>query len=180
LLAEIEASKAAELHRLIYSLGIRHVGEATAKTLAKHFGSLETIMSASVESLTDVQDVGGIVAQSIHDFFRQAANVQTIAALLAAGVRPKNPAVATGSSNTNENVSGKTFVLTGTLPTLTREEASAMIEAAGGKVSGSVSKKTSYVVAGSDAGSKLEKANELRVTVLDETQFRQLLGSAGV
>jgi DNA ligase (NAD+) len=176
LLAQIEASKTIELHRLIYSLGIRHVGEATAKTLAKHYGCLEALMNASVESLTMVQDVGGIVAQSIYDFFRQDVNVDTIKALLAAGIAPRNPAVA-ASSAINEKIAGKTFVLTGTLPTLTRDEASAMIEAAGGKVSGSVSKKTNYVVAGAEAGSKLEKANELGVTVLDEAAFRELLGS---
>jgi DNA ligase (NAD+) len=176
LLAQIEASKTIELHRLIYSLGIRHVGEATAKALAKHYGSLDAVMNASVESLTMVQDVGGIVAQSIYDFFRQAVNVDTIQALLAAGIAPKNPDVASGAT-LNENIAGKTFVLTGTLPTLTRDEASAMIEAAGGKVSGSVSKKTNYVVAGTEAGSKLEKANELGVTVLDEAAFRELLGA---
>jgi DNA ligase (NAD+) len=178
LLAQIEASKTVELHRLIYSLGIRHVGEATAKALAKHYGSLDALMNASVESLTMVQDVGGIVAQSIYDFFRQDVNVDTIKALLAVGVAPQNPATA-GAASMNENIAGKTFVLTGTLPTLTRDEASAMIEAAGGKVSGSVSKKTNYVVAGADAGSKLEKANELGVTVLDEAAFRELLGSPG-
>jgi DNA ligase (NAD+) len=174
LLAEIEASKTAELHRLIYSLGIRHVGEATAKTLAKHFGSLDALMNASVEALTMVQDVGGIVAQSINDFFRQDVNVQTIRTLFDAGVSPQNP-TASIASTINEKVAGKTFVLTGTLPTLTRDDASAMIEAAGGKVSGSVSKKTNYVVAGAEAGSKLEKANELDVTVLDEAAFRELL-----
>jgi DNA ligase (NAD+) len=105
-------------------------------------------------------------------------NVDTIKALLAVGVAPKNPATASAASM-NENIAGKTFVLTGTLPTLTRDEASAMIEAAGGKVSGSVSKKTNYVVAGADAGSKLEKANELGVTVLDEATFRELFDSPG-
>jgi DNA ligase (NAD+) len=174
LLEEIEKSKTAELHRLIYSLGIRHVGEATAKSLAKHFGSMQALMSAPAESLTRVEDVGGIVAQSIYDFFRQTANVETINALFSAGVAPQNPAVASITS-TNEKVAGKTFVLTGTLPTLTRDEAGAMIEAAGGKVSGSVSKKTSYVVAGTEAGSKLEKANELGIAVLDETTFRALI-----
>jgi DNA ligase (NAD+) len=174
LLAQIEASKTIELNRLIYSLGIRHVGEATAKALAKHFGSLDALISASAEALTMVQDVGGIVAQSIYDFFRQPVNIDTINALIAAGITPQNPAVATGAA-INENIVGKTFVLTGTLPTLTREEASAMIEAAGGKVSGSVSKKTSYVVAGAEAGSKLEKANELGVAVLDEEALRELL-----
>jgi DNA ligase (NAD+) len=174
LLAQLEASKTVELHRLIYSLGIRHVGEATAKALAKHYGSLDALMNASVESLTMVQDVGGIVAQSIYDFFRQDVNVDTIKALLAAGITPQNPTAAT-STTINEKIAGKTFVLTGTLPTLTREEASAMIEAAGGKVSGSVSKRTNYVVAGADAGSKLEKANELGVAVLDEVAFRELL-----
>ncbi len=175
LLAQIEASKTVELHRLIYSLGIRHVGETTAKTLAKHYGSLDAVMNASIESLTMAQDVGAVVAQSIHDFFRQPVNVDTINALIAAGVTPQNPATAIGAS-LNENVAGKTFVLTGTLPTLTRDEAAAMIEAAGGKVSSSVSKKTSYVVAGAEAGSKLEKANELGVAVIDEDGLRGLLG----
>jgi DNA ligase (NAD+) len=174
LLAQIEASKTVELHRLIYSLGIRHVGETTAKTLAKHYGSLDAVMSASIESLTMAQDVGVVVAQSIYDFFRQPVNIDTINALIAAGIAPQNPAVATGAA-INEKIAGKTFVLTGTLPTLTRDEAAAMIEATGGKVSGSVSKKTSYVVAGADAGSKLEKANELGVAVLDEAAFRALL-----
>ncbi len=174
LLTQIEASKTIDLNRLIYSLGIRHVGEATAKTLAKHYGSLEAVMNASVESLTLVQDVGGIVAQSIYDFFRQPVNIDTIEALLAAGITPKNPDVAGGAA-INENIAGKTFVLTGTLPTLTRDEASAMIEAAGGKVSGSVSKKTSYVVAGAEAGSKLEKAVEIGITVLDEAALRELI-----
>jgi DNA ligase (NAD+) len=178
LLAQIEQSKTVELHRLIYSLGIRHVGETTAKTLAKHYGSLDAVMNASIESLTMVQDVGGIVAQSVYDFFRQPVNIDTINALLKAGISPQNPANATGGA-INENIAGKTFVLTGTLPTLTRDEAGAMIEAAGGKVSGSVSKKTNYVVAGTEAGSKLEKANELRVTVLDEAAFREILGLAG-
>jgi DNA ligase (NAD+) len=120
------------------------------------------------------QDVGVVVAQSIYDFFRQPVNIDTINALIAAGIAPQNPAVATGAA-INEKIAGKTFVLTGTLPTLTRDEAAAMIEATGGKVSGSVSKKTSYVVAGADAGSKLEKANELGVAVLDEAAFRALL-----
>jgi DNA ligase (NAD+) len=177
LLAQIEASKTVDLHRLIYSLGIRHVGEATAKALAKHYGSLDAVMNASIDSLTMVQDVGGIVAQSVYDFFRQDVNVDTIKALLAVGIAPQNPTTTTGST-VNEKIAGKTFVLTGTLPTLTRDEAGAMIEAAGGKVSGSVSKKTSYVVAGADAGSKLEKANELGVTVLDEAAFRELLDSS--
>jgi DNA ligase (NAD+) len=177
LLAQIEASKTVELHRLIYSLGIRHVGETTAKTLAKHYGSLEAVMNASIESLTMAQDVGVVVAQSIYDFFRQPVNIDTINALLAVGITPQNPALAAGTA-INEKVAGKTFVLTGTLPTLTRDEASAMIAAAGGKVSGSVSKKTSYVVAGTDAGSKLEKANELGIPVLDEAAFRALLNDS--
>ncbi len=176
LLAQIEQSKTVELHRLIYSLGIRHVGETTAKTLAKHYGSLDAVMNASIESLTMVQDVGGIVAQSVYDFFRQSVNIDTINALLNAGIAPQNPTTATGVS-INENIAGKTFVLTGTLPALTRDEAAAMIEAAGGKVSGSVSKKTSYVVAGTEAGSKLEKAKELGVATLDEAALRALLNT---
>lgn len=181
LAAEIEKSKSIELHRLIYALGIRHVGEATAKTLAKHFGSIDALMTATIDALTDVQDVGGVVAQSIHDFFRQPVNIETLEALIAAGVKPLAPARAISESalDSLSPVAGKTFVLTGTLPTLSRDEASAMIEAAGGKVSGSVSKKTSYVIAGVEAGSKLEKARELGVEILDEAGLRNLLAARG-
>ncbi len=174
LVLEIEKSKASELHRVIYALGIRHVGEATAKTLARHFGSIDALRSASLEALTQVADVGPIVAASIHEFFAQPVNLETLDALFAAGISPTVPLTQSQSAALTA-ASGKTFVLTGTLPTLSRDEAGALIEAAGGKVSGSVSKKTSYVVAGTEAGSKLEKARELGIEVLDEAALLALL-----
>jgi DNA ligase (NAD+) len=167
----IEKSKEPTLARLIYALGIRNVGEATAKDLARHFGSLEALMRAGVEELQRVPDVGPVVAESIAGFFGEAHNREVIARLSEAGVRGRaedRPAAAV--------LQGLTFVLTGTLPRLTREEAGALIEAAGGKVSGSVSKKTDYVVAGADAGSKLDKAQALGVRILDEDGLRRLLG----
>ena len=176
LLLSIEKSKQTTLARFIYALGIRNVGETTAKELARHFVSLDKILAADLEALLQVADVGPIVAQSARDFFSEAHNRQVIQALQNAGVTwpeaPSDP-----SSRPNEAVRGKTFVLTGSLPTLTRTDAQALIEAAGGKVSGSVSKKTHYVVAGSEAGSKLEKATELGVTILDESALNRLLAA---
>ena len=172
LLNAINHSKNTTLNRLIYALGIRHVGEQTAKDLARTFGSLETLMHATVDELMQVHDVGNIVANSTADFFSEAHNRDIISQLLAHGISySKTESV----SKFNEKFTGKTFVLTGTLPTLTRDEAKAMIEEYGGKVSGSVSKKTDYVVAGSDAGSKLEKATSLGITIIDETTFLTLL-----
>ncbi|MCK9984996.1 MAG: DNA ligase (NAD+) [Azoarcus sp.] len=172
LLAAIEKSRHTTLARFIFALGIRNVGEATAKDLARHFGSLDVLMDATPEQLLEVRDVGPVVAQSIAGFFAEAHNREVIEQLRAAGVTWEEgaPAVpATGSA------SGKVFVLTGTLPTMSRDEAKALIEAHGGKVSGSVSKKTDYVVAGAEAGSKLAKAEELGVAVLDEDGLRRLL-----
>ncbi|CAM4074327.1 NAD-dependent DNA ligase LigA [Roseateles saccharophilus] len=169
----LEKSKAPTLARFLFSLGIRQVGETTAKELARHFGTLDKLMHASVEQLLEVADVGPIVAASIHTFFAQPHNVEVVEQLLAAGVAPKESA---GEADDRPRpLLGKTLVLTGTLPTLSRDEAQALIEMAGGKVSGSVSKKTSYVVAGEEAGSKLEKARTLGVTVLDEAGLRTLL-----
>jgi len=171
LLQAIEQSKSVPLARFIFALGIRNVGEATAKDLAKKFGNIQAVMDASVEDLLSVQDVGPVVAQSIRSFFNEAHNREVVEQLLACGVAPVQEQV-----STEEGIfTGKTFVLTGTLPSLSRDEASAMIEARGGKVSGSVSKKTSYVLAGAEAGSKLAKAEELGVTVLDEAAFRLML-----
>ncbi|CAM2189417.1 DNA ligase [Paraburkholderia sacchari] len=174
LLDSLEKAKSTTLARFIYALGIRHVGESTAKDLAKHFGSLDPIMDASIEQLLEVNDVGPIVAESIHRFFAEEHNRTVIEQLRAPGkVRwadglpaPKAPVGV---------LAGKTVVLTGTLPTLTRDEAKAMLEAAGAKVAGSVSKKTDYVVAGAEAGSKLAKAEELGVPVLDEEGLHKLL-----
>jgi DNA ligase (NAD+) len=167
----LTVSKSTTLPRFIYALGIRHVGESTAKTLARHFGTLDALMAASEEEILAVEDVGPVVAQSILGFLHDPLNRELIEQLRAAGVHWDESAVERQSQHLN----GKTFVLTGTLPNLKRDEAQALIEAAGGKVSGSVSKKTSYVVAGEEAGSKLAKAEELGVPVLDEEALLQLL-----
>jgi DNA ligase (NAD+) len=176
LLAGIEASKRTTLARFLYGLGIRHVGETTAKDLARHFGAIDRIMDASVEQLLEVNDVGPVVAQSIHGFFAQPHHREVIEQLCAAGVHwPEGAGTATDA--TPKPLAGKTLVLTGALPTLSRDEAKDLIEAAGGKVSGSVSKKTHWVVAGAEAGSKLDKARELGVAVVDEDGLRALLRS---
>ena len=177
LVAALEKSKQATLARFLYALGIRHVGETTAKDLARHFGRLDPILDASVEQLLEVPDVGPVVAQSIHTFFQQPHNREVVDQLRAAGV---HWAEHDGSAATSapQPLAGKTFVLTGSLPTWSRDEAKAWIEAAGGKVSGSVSKKTDYVVAGEEAGSKLDKARELNIAVLDEAGLRKLLPDA--
>ena len=172
ILKALEASKETSLPRFIYGLGIRHVGEATAKEFARHFGTLDALMNASLEELLQVADVGPIVAQSILTFFAQAHHQEIVAQLRACGVRwPEGPPAERASLL----LAGKTIVLTGTLPNLGRDEAKAMLEAAGAKVAGSVSQKTSYVVAGSEAGSKLEKALALGVPVLDELGLLALL-----
>jgi DNA ligase (NAD+) len=174
ILAAIEKSKTTTLARFIFALGIRNVGEATAKDLARHFGNLDALMAADLDRLQQVPDVGPVVAASVARFFAEPHNIEVIEQLRAAGVNwPEGEALATVSSP----IAGKTFVLTGTLPTLTRDEAKDMIEGLGGKVVGSVSKKTDYVVAGAEAGSKLDKAQALGVTILDETQFRELISS---
>ncbi|QRR32576.1 NAD-dependent DNA ligase LigA [Hydrogenophaga sp. YM1] len=162
------------LPRLLFGLGIRHVGEATAKDLARHFGGLDRIMDASVDELLQVNDVGPVVAQSIRTFFEQPHNREVVEQLRAAGVHwPENE----GEHNTPQPLLGKTFVLTGSFPTLKREDAKALLEAAGAKVAGSVSKKTDYVVAGEEAGSKLDKARELGVAVIDEAAMLALLAT---
>lgn len=172
LLAALEQSKATTLPRFLYGLGIRHVGESTARDLARHFGKLDGIMDASVEQLLQVPDVGPIVAESIHAFFQQPHNREVIEQLRACGLHwEEGEPVAQAP----KPLSGKTVVLTGTLPTLSRDEAKELLEAAGAKVAGSVSKKTDYVVAGAEAGSKLDKARELGVAVLDEDGLRALL-----
>jgi DNA ligase (NAD+) len=175
IVAAIASSKHTTLARFIYALGIRNVGEATAKDLAAHFGSLGALINADIEVLQAVPDVGPVVADSLLQFFSEAHNREVIAQLRAAGVtwaegEPKRVV--------ESAISGKTFVLTGTLPALTRDQAKDMIQAQGGKVAGSVSKKTDFVVAGADAGSKLSKAQELGVTVIDEQALRALLARA--
>jgi len=171
ILDEIENSKKLPLERVIYGLGIRMVGERTAQFLAEHFGSIEAIEQASAEDLQGVDEVGPKIAESIAEFFSNAANRKLVERLGAAGVTMKGQKKARGTK-----VAGKTFVLTGTLPHFTRDDARKMIEDAGGKVTGSVSKKTDYVVAGSDAGSKLDKAKELGVAVIGEDEMQRLLG----
>ena len=171
-LAALEKSKSTTLPRFLFGLGIRNVGESTAKDLAKHFGKLDAIMDASIEELLQVPDVGPVVAASIHTFFAQPHNREVVEQLRACGVHWPEGDVAEKAPQT---LAGMTVVLTGTLPTLSREAAKEMLEAAGAKVSGSVSKKTSYVVAGAEAGSKLEKAQELGVKVLDEAGMLALL-----
>jgi len=170
LLAEIERSKHAGLARVLMGLGIRFVGERTADAIAQEFGSMDAIMNASVEELERVEEVGPRISEAITDFFARPANRELIEHLKAAGVN-----MTAEKKQRSTQLAGLTFVLTGTLPNLSREDAKARIEAAGGKVAGSVSKKTSYVVAGEEAGSKLEKALELKVPVLDEAGLLELL-----
>ena len=169
----LTTSKATSLPRFIYALGIRHVGESTAKDLALYFADMESLMSASEEQLLQVNDVGPVVAKSIVSYFADSLNVELVRQLIASGVHW--PAIEKLDLSTAV-FAGKTLVLTGTLPTLSREQASALIEKHGGKVSGSVSKKTHFVVAGEDAGSKLLKARELGVTVLSEEELLALCG----
>jgi DNA ligase (NAD+) len=170
-LDEIEKSKKLPLERLILGLGIRFVGERTAQFLAEHFGSMDDLMKASQEELEEVNEVGPRIAESIHEFFEEPRNRDLVERLRQAGL--------TFSGKKRERgmkLAGKTFVLTGTLAKYSRDEAKKLIEDAGGRVSGSVSKKTDYVVAGSDAGSKLDKAKELGVSVIEEGEMEKLLG----
>ncbi len=170
LLQAIAHSRQTTLPRFIYALGIRNVGEATAKDLARHFGALDTLMAAEIDALLQVNDVGPVVAESVRQFFAEPHNREVITELRRLGVCWQE-----GASRQGGALSGKIFVLTGTLPTLSRDEARERIEAAGGKVSGSVSKKTDFVVAGAEAGSKLTKAQELGIALLDEAGLLDLL-----
>ena len=168
----LEQSKATTLPRFLFGLGIRHVGEATAKELARHFGDIDALMDATEEQLLAVNDVGPTVALSIRTFFDQPHNREAVQQLRACGIQW--PAIE-AASDAPKPFAGLTFVITGTLPTLGRDAAKALIENAGGKVAGSVSKKTSFVLAGTEAGSKLEKAQELGVAVMDEARLREML-----
>jgi len=170
ILEEINKSKSLPLERVIYGLGIRMVGERTAQFLAEHFGSMEAIEQAGLEELQSVNEVGPKIAESIAEFFSNAANRKLVERLGAAGVTMKGQRKERGTK-----LAGKTFVLTGTLAHFTRDEAKKIIEDAGGRVSGSVSKKTDYVVAGEEAGSKLEKARQLGVSVIDEDEMEKLV-----
>ena len=171
----IERSKKTTLPRFLFGLGIRHVGETTAKDLARHFGDIDKLMNASVEQLLEVGDVGPIVASSVRAFFEQPHHREIVEQLVAAGLHW--PAIEGTASDAWRPLLGKTLVITGTLPTLSRDEAKDLIEAAGGKASGSVSKKTDWLVAGEEAGSKLEKAQSLGVAVIDEAGLRALLAA---
>ena len=171
LVAAIERSKGNDLSRLLFAFGIRQVGQKAGKVLAARFGTLDAI-AASEEELTAVPDIGGITARSLLQWFQSPQSIHLIDTLREAGVNLESHEEPVG-----DQLAGKIFVLTGTLERFTRDEAGAMIEAQGGKVSGSVSKKTSYVVAGEAAGSKLRKAQELGIPVLTEEEFLTMLGS---
>jgi DNA ligase (NAD+) len=171
----IRASKERELWRVLMGLGILHVGAQAAKTLARHFGSIEALEKATPEQLTEAEDIGEVMAASIHEFFRNKRNLEVIEKLRRAGVNLK--AAAGDRKAAGGALAGKTFVLTGTLANRTREDATRLIEERGGKVSGSVSKKTDYVVVGTDAGSKLDKARQLGIKTLNEHEFETLLKS---
>jgi DNA ligase (NAD+) len=171
LIAEITQSKKAPLDRVLFGLGIRFVGERTAQLLAEAFGSMDALMAASVDDLERVQEVGPRVAAAVHEFFAEPRNRELIERLRTAGLT-----FTAEKRKRSAKLEGLTFVLTGTLPTLSREDAKERIEAAGGRVSGSVSKKTSYVVAGDDAGSKLDKARDLKVPVIGEPELLEMLG----
>ncbi len=177
LLQAIETSKKTTLARLIFALGIRHVGETTAKDLAKYFGSIRAFMQAHEEDLLRVNDVGPVVAKSIQNFLAQAHNVEVIEQLIACGIDPQEQA---SSELMIAELVNKTFVLTGTLPTLSRDNAKALLEGAGAKVVGSVSKKTDFLLAGGDSGSKLEKAQELGIPVMTEQELLSILQKSSI
>ena len=172
-IAQLERSKANDLSRLIYALGIRHVGEKAAATLARHFRSMERLMASSIDALQSVSEIGPVVAASVRAFAEEPRNEELVRKLKVAGVNMASQAPEPGTQL--GPLAGKTFVLTGTLTAMSREEATAALERLGAKVSGSVSKKTSYVVFGAEAGSKLEKAEQLGVDRMDETQFLAFL-----
>jgi DNA ligase (NAD+) len=170
ILDAIEEKKQISLSRFIYALGIPNIGQKTAEDLAKNFKTLDAVMAADEETLTAIRDIGGVVAQSIVDFFGDEYNKKTIAELLGAGVTPIGPA-----ANESSIFEGKTFVLTGTLEGMTRDETGGIIKKNGGKVSSSVSKNTDFVLAGENAGSKLTKARDLGVKVINLEEFREML-----
>ena len=171
LMNALEKSKQNDLSRVVFALGIPNVGEKTAALLAQHFGSMEKLSSATQQELVELEGFGEIVAQGIVSFFAQQSNIEQIERLRRAGINMESKKEKAG-----DTLEGKTFVLTGTLPTLKRSEAKELIESLGGKVSSSVSKKTSYVVAGEEAGSKLDKANELGIPLLTEEELLQMAG----
>jgi DNA ligase (NAD+) len=169
----LEHSKQTTLPRFLYALGIREVGESTALALAEHFGDLEPLQEASLEQIQEIRDVGPVVAAHVREFFDEPRNRKVISELRKAGVRW--PKIRRASTTGPGPMTGNVVVITGTLESMSREDAQAKIEALGGKVTGSVSKKTSYLVVGADAGSKLEKARALGVETLDEAAFVALI-----
>jgi DNA ligase (NAD+) len=175
LLREIEESKKAGLEQVIFAIGIPFVGERTAQVLATHFGSLDKLMAASEAELDEVSEIGLKTASGIAEYFREERNRKVIEKLRKAGLRFEIPASERKKPKGEGPLAGKVFVLTGTLPTYSREDATGMIENAGGKVTGSVSKKTDYVLVGADPGSKLEKARSLGVKTIDEDELMALL-----
>ena len=172
LIEAIENSKANSLERLINGLGIRQVGEKAAKILAAHFGNMDALMNASFEELSEIRDIGPVTAEYIRDFFNEPANAEMISQLKMLGVNMAYIDTAVGGESP---FAGKTVVLTGTLEKYSRAQATALLEDRGANVSGSVSKKTDYVIYGAEAGSKLDKANELGIQTLDETEFESML-----
>jgi len=172
LLQQIESSKESGLARLVYALGIRHVGERTASILANHYGSVERLSAAKSEDLANIHEIGAVVASSVYEWFQSSRNRKLIERLAEAGVKMET--VSAGREQTPRVFEGKIFVLTGTLPTMKRDDAKAYIEARGGRVSGSVSKKTDFVVAGAEAGSKLDKARELGAEIINEAELLKL------
>ena len=175
LLTALERSKTAGPARLLYALGVRHVGEAASEAVIGRFRSVDALFDADAEALADIEDIGGITAQTLVEFFALPETRRLVDKLRASGVVTALPAAEEASAPASEKLAGMTFVLTGTLPTMTRGEATALIKQNGGKASGSVSKKTTYVLAGSDAGSKLTKANELGVPVIGEDEFLNMI-----
>jgi DNA ligase (NAD+) len=177
LVEALEKSKATTLARFLYALGIRDVGEVTAQSLAEHLGSLDAIMNAGEEQLMAIPDIGPVVARHVRLFFEQESNRTVTQALLAAGIQCQNPQPRHGGRP--QPLLGKSFVVTGTLASMTRDEAAGKIKAAGGKVSSSLSKKTDYLVIGADPGSKAEKALSLGVKTIREEEFLRLIGFEG-
>jgi DNA ligase (NAD+) len=172
---QIEASKRRPLARFLNALGIPNVGESTSRDLARHFGTFERVRAATVEQLLEVPEVGEVIAHSIRTFLDEAQNQRVLDALAAAGVDP----LPEEAPQTEGPFAGKTVVFTGNLETMTRDAAEELVRKMGGKASGSVSKKTSLVVAGPGAGSKAEKAKELKVAIVDEAEFRKMAGVGG-
>ncbi|MFR5050321.1 MAG: helix-hairpin-helix domain-containing protein [Ruminococcus bicirculans (ex Wegman et al. 2014)] len=170
LLSAIEKSKSNSLDRLVFGLGIRNIGQASAKLLCDKFGDLDNIMNASSEQISEIDGFGGVMAQSVYNAFHEEHMIELIQRLKECGINTKYEKI-----QIDDRFAGKTFVLTGTLPTLKRSEAKALIEKYGGKASGSVSKKTDYVLAGEEAGSKLDKAQQLGIEIITEEQFKDMI-----